>query len=229
MRLRPLVRAALGVTLLLGAVPVAAAQSAAQGEGEPDSERPPTLEGPAVDPELFGGDEPRPDPWRVVGWLGGGVAVRLVEHDDFQQDWLAPAYADLSGALVLPGSGMWRHGIGLGVALNLTRDGTYSAGVDEGTQLVVTPSYVAYLLVGGPVSDVVPFVRAGVPLSVTPDLSPGLELAGGAAYMFLAGLGAYAEVSVAGFLGADSRADSATVHPLLGLELGVQVDWEILP
>jgi len=42
--------------------------------------------------------------------------------------------ADLSGALVFPGSGVWRHGVGLGVTLNLTRDGTFSAGVDEGTQ-----------------------------------------------------------------------------------------------
>jgi hypothetical protein len=210
------------------------AQAQDEALPETEDEAPPGMGESALDPELLGDREPAlgpKQPAHVIGTVGGGVGVRLTTHDEYQQDTLAPVFIDAFGAYVFEGRGTFRHGVGLGLSLNLTDDGTRQLGPGEGEQLVVAPSYLALLrLVGGEVPDVVTYGKVSLPLSVSPDLSPGLEVAFGGAYMLTAGLGIYAEVGVSAFLGGGSRGgDDVTIHPLVSGELGVLIDYELLP
>ena len=63
------------------------------------------------------------EPPRIVWSVGGGVALRVVQDLDFSQDRAAPGFVDLFGAFVFPGSGIFRHGAGLGLSLNISGDG----------------------------------------------------------------------------------------------------------
>jgi hypothetical protein len=71
--------------------------------------------------------------------------------------------------------------------------------------------------------------RAGIPIILAPDLSGGLEAAMGAAYMITAGLGVQSELVGSLYYGAATQDRSVTTIPVLSLQLGLFVDYEVLP
>lgn len=73
------------------------------------------------------------------------------------------------------------------------------------------------------------FGRAGVPIVLEPDLSYGLEAAVGSAYMITAGLGVQAELIGSLFYGAATQDRSVTTIPMLSAQLGLFIDYEVLP
>ncbi len=169
------------------------------------------------------------DPLRILAGAGVGSSLRLVKNDQFQQQRFAPAYLDVYGGIVLPGSGSIRHGFTLGVSVNLSGDGSYSFGIDPFEQWVITPSYLLQVRLGdAAVPDLSIFGRLGVPVALSPETAFGAELGLGAIYNLFAGFGVYVELTGSAWFGGDSRAGNTTVHPVLSGELGVAFDLEVL-
>lgn len=129
---------------------------------------------------------------------------------------LAAPYADL-GVLVTHGrpSG-FEHGGSVRLAFALS-------GI---SQSVVTPSYVLLRRLS-PRLEV--WGRAGLPYVTGPSPNVGGELSLGGAWLFTGGVGVTAEVGATGFYGAATREVSATFIPLAFAQLGVAIDWEVLP
>jgi hypothetical protein len=73
------------------------------------------------------------------------------------------------------------------------------------------------------------FGRAGVPIVLEPDLSGGLEVAVGAAFLVTAGLGVQSELVGSLYYGAGTQDRSVTTIPVLSAQLGLFVDYEVLP
>jgi hypothetical protein len=71
--------------------------------------------------------------------------------------------------------------------------------------------------------------RAGVPIILQPDLSGGLEVAVGAAFLLTAGLGVQSELVGSLYYGAGTQDRSVTTIPVLSAQLGLFVDYEVLP
>src|SRR5690606_9835515 len=71
--------------------------------------------------------------------------------------------------------------------------------------------------------------RAGVPVVLEPDLNAGLELAAGGVLFVTAAVGVSMELVGSLFYGAATLERSASVIPLLSLQGGVWVDYEVLP
>lgn len=88
---------------------------------------------------------------------------------------------------------------------------------------------VSYLALHPLTQELTGFARAGVPLVLEPDASLGFELGAGAVYFFSAGLGLTAELTSSLFFGAATWERDPTVVPVLSLQLGVWVDYEVLP
>lgn len=129
---------------------------------------------------------------------------------------LAAPYADV-GAFVTHGrlSG-FEHGASLRLAFALS-------GI---TQSVVVPSYVLSRRWSPTVET---WARAGTPYVTGPNPNVGGEVSLGGAYLFTGALGVTVEVGASGFYGAATREVSATFIPLAFAQLGVAVDWEVLP
>lgn len=194
-------------------------------------EAPPGLAPQAQDDEAPT-DAPAPepnDPLRVVAGVGGGFSVRLVQNLEFQQERFAPSYLDAFGGVVLPGSGLFRHQLTLQVSVNLSGDGNYTFGLDPLEQWTFMPAYTLRIQPQRvAVPDYYVYGRLGVPLTVSPDFTWGVEVDAGFTYMLLAGFGVYAEVGYSMFVGAKDRSGSVSLHPLLSAELGVVFDIEVL-
>jgi hypothetical protein len=207
---------------LIACASVAAAPAWALAQ-DIDEERPPGLgEDDGGGAGYAFGDEAAPpeEPLRVLGMLGGGISLRIVNDLDYGQERFGPAFIDGWGGVVLPGAGTWRHGLGAQLSLNVTGDGNATLGVDAASQLVVGPSYLAYLRF----DDLVIFPKVTIPIAVTSGLSVGLELSVGGAYYLLAGLGIYAELGASLFWGQQDR-----IHPIASGEAGILIDYEVLP
>ena len=215
-----------------------AAEAEAEAERALEDELPPGL-----DPELFGGDDddgegdvpdtPR-QPLRILASLGAGLGVRLGVEDECSQETLAPGYIELRGGVIFPSRDVrYRHGASLGLTLNTDDDGSFFNGVGGGEQLVLAPTYLFRAqFTDDPVPDLVLYGHAAFAMAIDTErgnASPGVEVGADAAYMFLAGLGAYAGVTVATYFGAQDRSGSVSVHPVLAFELGLVYDFEVLP
>ncbi len=176
------------------------------------------------------------DPLRVMGFLGAGIGFRLLANLDplFEHEFIAPAYLDLGAAVYLPGREL-RHGVGLGLTTNLSQD-SGSAGQASLTQWVITPSYHLLLplwrLMGADRDEVQVQIRVGIPLvlgqglgdTARVDFTIGGELAAAVHYKFLAGFGIYAEANLAVYGGMRD-----TVHPIVSIDAGFLIDYEVLP
>jgi hypothetical protein len=68
-----------------------------------------------------------------------------------------------------------------------------------------------------------------MPIVLEPDANVGMELAAGAVWMFSGGLGLNAELVGSLFYGAATLEKPSTVIPLLSFELGLWIDYEVLP
>lgn len=129
---------------------------------------------------------------------------------------LAAAYLDVPvGAFLgLPWGG--QHGLWVHHASALT-------GID---QAVIAPSY-AYLwrferghaLYG----------RVGPSIVMGPSPNVGAEVGGGGVYMLSGLLGLNAELVGSAYYGAATRQVAATLVPLVSLQVGLVLDWEVLP
>lgn len=129
---------------------------------------------------------------------------------------LSATYLDLSlGTTFGP-----RDGIGHGGALHL------SVALDGIPQEVLTPSYVALHRFD---AGWLAYGRAGIPIVLEPDLNAGFELAAGGGWLLTAGIGVTAELVGSLFYGAATHERSVTVIPIVSLQLGVLVDYEVLP
>lgn len=158
--------------------------------------------------------------------LGAGLAIRGVRDVTLRQDWAAPAFVDLSAEIASPHNRThtrFFHAVGLGLSTNLTGDGGAGAGngVDPLGQWVIAPSYGLYFHA---LRDLFGFVHVSPQISLGAGLAPGIEVSLGASYLFLAGLGLYAEVAALSYWGRDLNA-----HPLLAGEVGFVIDVELLP
>jgi hypothetical protein len=129
---------------------------------------------------------------------------------------LSATYLDLgAGAAFGPPDGL-QHGARLELAMAL----------DGIRQEVLTPSYAPlyylpprFWLLG----------RAGLPIVLEPDLNLGFELGVGIAALYTAGMGIALEAVASFVYGAATHERSATLNTVIALELGVWVDYEVLP
>ncbi|MBZ0115411.1 MAG: hypothetical protein K8H88_00345 [Sandaracinaceae bacterium] len=170
------------------------------------------------------------DPLRILAWAGAGLSVRLIKNLDFGQDsQLAPGYLQLGGAVFFPGRD-FRHGVGLGIAANLTAD----ASVQPMTQWVLAPTYhvlvpLRYML-GDTTHDWLTLHgQLGVALGVSPAFAIGLTAGFGVIFKFLAGLGLYADLHFELYGGGADALGNPAVHPIVSLDGGLVFDYEVLP
>ena len=216
---------------LLATWAVGNSAGAQAGEALEDTEELPP--GMRIDDEVPGRVVERREPVRPIrigARLGVGGSLRLIEHSELQQDRLAPAYLEAQGSVVLPTRGALRHSALVSVSTNLEPDGSYLSGPDPFEQWVAAAGYGLHIGLGHPhVPQWVVGGHVAGALVATPDLTWGVELGLDAAYHILAGFGVYAEITGATFFGAEDRAGNLTVHPTLSLELGLTLDFELLP
>jgi len=206
----------IGIVVSLGSVFFGPPSASAQ-----DGEGPPDTYGDESSGYGWGEDAEADvtDPLRIFGTVGIGTSIRFLQDLDYAQERFAPAFLDFWGGVVLPGSS-FRHTLGAQLALNLSGDGSAAIGVDPASQFVIGPTYGLYI----PLDDWVLFPKFTVPFAVSPEFSVGFELSALAAYRFLAGVGAYAEIGVSMWIG-----EAASIHPLVSGELGIMIDYEVLP
>ncbi len=112
------------------------------------------------------------------------------------------------------------HGFQQGISLNA------SIALEGVPQEVLAPSYAALYRFNGHVSA---RGRLGLPIVIEPDLNLGGELALGGAYLMWSGLGLYTDIVVSLFQGAATDETSATLIPVLSLQAGIAVEYEVLP
>ena len=163
-------------------------------------------------------------PWRILGSIGGGTSIRIVNDLTLSQGRLGVSFLDVAGSVVFPSAARWRHGVTLALSTNLAGEGPAAPdpnGVDGLTQWTLTPSYLAYFRFG---EDLVVNARAGVNLTVSPYFVPGIELSGGATYLITAGLGVYVEVTANLTFGI-----APEPSPTVSAEIGLMIDYEVLP
>ena len=167
---------------------------------------------------------PAPDYAHLFGALMLGRGLRFNNPyrlstelgDDAESLSLTATYLDLSfGAALGPPDGL-QHGAALGASFAL-------AGVP---QEVLTPSYVALYRLP---ERVWLHARAGLPLVIEPDFNVGGEFAVGGAFLVSGGLGFGGELVTSLFYGAATHERSQTAIPIVSLELGLVVDYEVFP
>lgn len=92
-------------------------------------------------------------------------------------------------------------------------------------QAVLTPSYLGFRRWGAWAAH----GRAGIPLVLSPDVTWGLEAAGGGTWFFLGGFGVMAEVVGDVFYGAGTPEVAAATYPVLSGQIGLVAAYEVLP
>ncbi|MBX7195913.1 MAG: hypothetical protein K1X94_27915 [Sandaracinaceae bacterium] len=161
---------------------------------------------------------------RIFGSLGAGGSLRLFyDPDTLHQDLAAPAYLQLRAGYFFEGDGDLQHGVGLGVATNVTPDPTdlaYADGFLELGQWTLAPTYFLRIWVS---DDLQVLGSFGVPIGLSGTYQTvGLELAGGVVYKFLAGFGIYAHITFSTYF-------ASFVQPMLSGDAGLVLDYEVLP
>lgn len=145
------------------------------------------------------------NPYRLATPLGG----------DAESVSRSATYVDVGGAVTFGHPFGLQHGVALRTAVAVEGIG----------QLVLTPSYVVWRRW----TKLALFGRAGVPLVLTPDATMGLEGSAGAAWFFLGGIGATAEIVGDLFYGTGTADVATTTYPMLSLQAGLIVSYEVLP
>ncbi len=145
------------------------------------------------------------NPYRLSTPLGG----------DAESVSRTSAYVDIGLAMTLGNPLGYQHG----AALRTT------VGVEGVGQVVMTPSYFGWRRKG----PLAAFVRAGIPLVLTPDPTLGLEGAVGGVFFFRGGLGVVAELVGDVFYGTGTRDVATATYPVLSGQLGLMGTYEVLP
>ena len=129
---------------------------------------------------------------------------------------LTSTYLDLGGAVAFgPPDGL-QHGVALHLSFAL-------AGV---SQAVLTPTYIAAYR--GP-RRFLAYGRLGPSIVLTPDPTIGGELAAGFGWFFTSRLAVAGELVGDIFYGAGTPTKGISTYPILSAQLGLLVDYEILP
>lgn len=128
---------------------------------------------------------------------------------------LAAPYADFSAAALVGSPTFLHHGVHVHLSTALT-------GI---SQSVFAPSYITAIRR----RDFTAYARFGFPIVLGPQMTTGLELGVGGLYYVRSGLAVTAELGESAFYGAATREVAATFIPLTYLQLGVAVDFEVLP
>jgi hypothetical protein len=158
------------------------------------------------------------DPPRMLAFLSAGAPLRLTLDRKLDQSRVAPAYGSLLLGYALGGKCL-RHGFGVGASWNVGHEGGYTTPVYAGDQIALMPSYLAYYNLN---QDVFSVAHVGIPFLVRGGTSVGVELGVALAYRLFAGSGVFAAVNLDAY--------GATGFNLLAsLELGVVIDYEVLP
>jgi hypothetical protein len=155
---------------------------------------------------------------RMLALVSGGASLRLTLDSDLGQERLGPVFGDVLLGYMLPG-GRLQHGFGVGVSWNATHDGGYTTPVYAFDQIALMPAYLAYYHFD---PDVFGIGHIGLPVLVRGGPSAGLEVSAAIAYRVLAGTGVFAGVAL----------NSHVAHGFslfASLELGVVIDYEVLP
>lgn len=160
----------------------------------------------------------------VWGTIGAGGTMRLYYDPDLlHQDIAAPVYLQLRGAYFFDGEGDLQHGVGLGIATNLTPDPTDLAVADgfyELGQWTFAPSYFLRVWIDDALQVQ---AHVGLPLGLSGAYQTvGVELGGGVQYKFLSGFGIYADVLFSTYF-------ALFAQPMLSADLGLVFDYEVLP
>lgn len=175
----------------------------------------------------------------VFATAGVGGTVRILAHADVCDPGVpgregcrfSPPYLQLRGGWLFEGEGEIQHGVSLGIASNLTPDGTAGLGIDAFSQWTLTPTYHFRYWFDSWFQLMAHF---GVPLAISAvtgssiqsrtDFNWGLELQVGLVVKFLTGLGAYVAGNVASFFAGDGM-----VWPTVSGEVGMMFEYEVLP
>jgi hypothetical protein len=185
----------------------------------------PLAEATAANEELPAGTEPaRGGYLHFLGALSLGRGIRLNNPyrlatplgDDAESLSITSTYADLALTIASGDAEGFQHGGSVHLSVALT-------GVP---QEVLTPSYVLLLRLP---PRFLAYGRAGLPLVLGPDTNLGYELAVGGAWLVSAGIGLTAELVGDLFYGAATQERAASAIPVLSFQLGVLVDYEVLP
>jgi hypothetical protein len=158
------------------------------------------------------------DPSRWLLLASAGAPLRLTLDDKLDQSRRAPLFGNVMVGHVLSG-GRLRHGVGLGLSWNLGHDGRYTTPVYAADQFALMPSYLALYTLN---PDLFALGHAGIPILVRGGPSAGFEVGAAIAYRVFAGAGVFAAIDLDGYVGLGFNA-------LASLELGVVLDYEVLP
>ena len=169
--------------------------------------------------------------------LGAGVGgqLRLGTDATFAQEGRAPTYLDLTVGASFPLGG-YSIGGRLGASTNVEGDGGYTEPVFPWQQWSLTPALAFYIPLG---PDWLALAHAGPSFALQGASavgrdddrrsgvslgSAGMELGATAAYRVLAGTLAYAELDLNLWIG-----EVGSRHWVSALEVGVMLDYEVLP
>lgn len=158
----------------------------------------------------------------VSSALGRGLRTNnpyRLEHvlGDSPKGWSVSAlYFDLGAGYLLGDPNGLEHGPSANLSVALT-------GI---RQEVLTPGYRALMRFDSRWSS---SLRLGVPIVLEPDLGGGVELGLAGVFHVLGGVAAYSELVYSLFFGAATYEVDTTVIPIISLQLGLWVDYEVLP
>jgi hypothetical protein len=115
-----------------------------------------------------------------------------------------------------------------GSPLGLVHGGrlSWSIAMSGVPQSAFTP---AYLAAWRPTGAWLLYAWLGLPVLTAPDLNVGGELGLAATYFVRAGIGAAAALVADGFYGAGTRETRAAFYPVLSAQVGVSINYEVLP
>jgi len=170
---------------------------------------------------------------RVFGTVGAGITIRILEYQPLAQSRLAPVYLQLRAGYFFEGDGDIQHGVGLGISTNLQVDGKPDYRLTDGTLILqninplttwtLTPQYLLrawfgdwFQLIG----------RVGVSVTAATLPNWGFEIGVQPLLKILSGLGFYADISFSMFFSGEPEYG---IHPLISIEGGVAIDFELLP
>jgi len=160
---------------------------------------------------------------RFFASLGAGGTVRIIQYETLNQQRFAPSYLQLRLGYFFEGDGMFQHGVVLGFGTPLSGDGTARDGVDPFGQLSLAPAYMLRIIPEGDLGDwFQPTLRVGIPFSLGEQFSWGWEVGVGSLLKIFEGFGVYGEFDVSMYFAQD-------VHPLFSFEIGLAIDYEVLP
>jgi hypothetical protein len=136
---------------------------------------------------------------------------------DAQSVSTTAGYLDFSLGAALGAPNGFQHGLVTHLSLAVNGIG----------QQVLSASYIMlHPLVR---QELVGYVRAGLPLILGPDFSLGLEGGAGAAYFFSSAFALTGEAIFSMFAGAATWEHDPTWWPIASFQLGLWVDYEVLP